>query len=158
MPSSDKVVLKWQGIVQVIESSSTKVSSGWEGAIIIAGVAKILTIYSVAPKGTLLFVYVVVLIVIIAVLVAIYVAVARMRKPAHKGISKAALESMPARKTKAQGVAAGRKKASGMKRGRPSVKRKPARKARSASKGRRASRKNKPSSKSRSAKRRQRGA
>lgn len=70
MPGSDKPGLEWQGIVQVVEAAPTKITSSGEGAVITAGVAKILTIYSAAPKPTLLIYYIIAIVVVVIVIAA----------------------------------------------------------------------------------------
>ncbi len=69
MPSGDKPGLKWEGIVQVVEATPTNVTTSGEGAVITAGVAKLLTIYSTAPKPTP-FYYIIIIVIVIVILVA----------------------------------------------------------------------------------------
>ncbi|MCL5007982.1 MAG: hypothetical protein M1562_01900 [Candidatus Marsarchaeota archaeon] len=69
MPSGDKPGLKWEGIVQVVEATPTNVTTSGEGAVITAGVAKLLTIYSTVPKPTP-FYYIIIIVIVIVILVA----------------------------------------------------------------------------------------
>ena len=82
MPYSDKVGLKWMGIVQVVEAAPAASTSGGFGATITAGVAKILTIYSIAPKAMPLIYYVIPIVVVAAALVAVYFVMASRKTKA----------------------------------------------------------------------------
>lgn len=66
VPSSDKPGLKWYGVVQVVEANPINVTASGEGAVITAGVAKLLTIYSTVPKPTQPYYIIIVIVVIIA--------------------------------------------------------------------------------------------
>ncbi|MGC8694066.1 MAG: hypothetical protein ACP5RI_00370 [Candidatus Micrarchaeia archaeon] len=50
IPSNDAPYLKWQGILQIIETSSIQNSTSGMGIVIREGIAKILTIESLPPK------------------------------------------------------------------------------------------------------------
>ncbi len=68
MPSSDKIGLTWQGIVQVVEvAPSATISGGGASATVTAGVAKILTIHSVAPVGWPLWLVIGIAVMIVAI-------------------------------------------------------------------------------------------
>ena len=84
MPSGDKVGLTWQGVLQVVEGSYATSSSGGASALITAGVAKILTIHSTAPKSSpiLFFIAIAILIIAIAAGSGYYFFVFRNRKAA----------------------------------------------------------------------------
>ncbi|MGC8538065.1 MAG: hypothetical protein ACP5MZ_03755 [Candidatus Micrarchaeia archaeon] len=84
IPSSDKANLKWQGIVQVVEAAPTKIQSSGEGALITAGVAKILTIYSTPPKPIPLIYYIIAIVVVaIAVGVGASVVIIKRSRKVH---------------------------------------------------------------------------
>ena len=97
VPSGDKVGLKWQGVVQVVEVVPSASSSGGLGATINAGIAKILTIYSTAPKSSPLLYYIIIIVAVAAIAVAAYYLlvlrrakiVAQRKKKTMKIISKA---------------------------------------------------------------------
>ncbi len=97
VPSGDKVGLKWQGVVQVVEVVPSVSSSGGLGATINAGIAKILTIYSTAPKTSPILYYIIAIVVVAVIAVAAYYllvirrarAEAQRRKKTMKIISKA---------------------------------------------------------------------
>lgn len=93
IPSSDKPHLKWQGILSVVETSAaTNITSG-AGAVIRAGVAKIVTVESEPSKGLPLIYYMVaILAVIIVVVVAVYAkfSVRRSRAAQARHAAKAA--------------------------------------------------------------------
>ena len=116
VPGSDKPGLEWQGIVQVVEAAPTKITSSGEGAVITAGVAKILTIYSAAPKPIPLIYYIVAIVVVVIVIVAVISAVilrrsskARTRMVARASRTAASVKS--ARKRAARKPVATRKPA-----------------------------------------------
>ncbi|MCL5680207.1 MAG: hypothetical protein M1465_02620 [Candidatus Marsarchaeota archaeon] len=73
IPYSDKPYLKWQGILSVVEVSPTQNITGGTGAVIEAGIAKIVTIESAPAKGIPEIYYIIsALVVIIAVGLIIY--------------------------------------------------------------------------------------
>ncbi len=84
MPSGDKTGLKWLGIVQVVEINANKNSSAGIGATINAGIAKILTIYSVAAKPLPFIVIAAIVVVIILVVVAVAYLLIRRKKVHNK--------------------------------------------------------------------------
>ncbi len=86
MPGSDKPGLSWQGVLQIVETSTINASSGGMGAVITAGVAKIVTVNSIKPIG-LPFVYYLLIaaVVIVVALLAVYAVVRRRRmQPARR--------------------------------------------------------------------------
>ncbi|MEM0149763.1 MAG: hypothetical protein QXW10_02615 [Candidatus Micrarchaeaceae archaeon] len=100
MPSSDKPGLEWQGIVQVVEASPTSTIHTGEGAVITAGIAKILTIYSAKAKPLPLIYYVVIIVVVVIVIAAAISAVLLKRSSkAHKAVASRAKSIAAVRRT-----------------------------------------------------------
>jgi len=100
MPSSNKPGLKWQGILQVVETSTQQSSSSGMGATLRAGVAKIVTIESAPPKPLPLVYYVVSAIVVIVIIVIVaYLFIARRKA---KMIKKEAMRKEAAKRVKAK--------------------------------------------------------
>lgn len=94
MPGNDRTNLTWQGVLQVVEQAPQTVSSSGASATINAGVAKILTIHSVAPSG-LPLVYFLMLFgaVVVVVAVASYFLFVRKKKVAKTAAAKRAAEA-----------------------------------------------------------------
>ena len=114
IPASDKPYLKWQGVLSVVETApSANITSG-AGAVIRAGVAKIVTIESAPPKGIPLVYYLIaVLVVIIAAAAAAYAMLSRKKSRASAAKQKAKAAEIKARlkgRTPARARKAARKK------------------------------------------------
>jgi len=100
MPAGDKPYLKWQGILQVVETSTQQSSSSGMGATLRAGVAKIVTIESAPPKPLPLVYYVVSAIAVIVIIVIVaYLFIARRKA---KMIKKEAMRKEAAKRVKAK--------------------------------------------------------
>ena len=90
IPSSDKPYLKWQGVLSVVETAPAANITSGAGAVIMAGVAKIVTIESAPPKGIALVYYLIVaLVVIIVVVVAAYAILSKKKLRASAAQKKA---------------------------------------------------------------------
>lgn len=120
MPSSDKIGLKWQGIVQVVEVAPSSGSSGGMGATITAGVAKILTIYSIAPKASPLIYYIIsiAIVIIVIAVVAYFVAIKRKARVKRKKERRAIRKVKKGAKGRKKRKVARRRKAPARARGR----------------------------------------
>ncbi|MGC8687673.1 MAG: hypothetical protein ACP5RM_03170 [Candidatus Micrarchaeia archaeon] len=135
MPAGDKPYLKWQGVLQVVETTVLQTSGAGMGATIRAGVAKIVTIESAPPKPIPIAYYIAsAAIAVLIIAVAAYLLISRNRS---KNAKRMAMQRKAAMAVKAR-VAA--------KKGSKKAKRTPKRKA----KGRSAKRSNKSASKRRS--------
>lgn len=110
LPGSDKTNLTWQGVLQVVEATPQTVSSGGASATITAGVAKILTIHSVAPKGWPI-IYFVVLFAAVAVVIsaASYLLFMRKKKTARISIGKRVAEAQAIKRAVKRSRKSGRK-------------------------------------------------
>jgi hypothetical protein len=119
VPSSDKPHLKWQGVLSVVEIAPVANVTSGAGAVIRAGVAKILTIYSAPPKSLPLIYYIIAIVVVVVVVVsAIYTILLKRRHKAHAAmVAKAAKSALYAKGTKRgkamNRVAAKKKKTAG---------------------------------------------
>jgi uncharacterized protein (UPF0333 family) len=102
MPSGDKPYLKWNGVLQVVEASASQSNQSGMGAVIRAGVAKIVTIESAPPKSIPVIYYVIAaVIVIIIIITIIYLFVKRRKaKAAVAEKAKKQAEEMQAAKAK----------------------------------------------------------
>ena len=110
LSGSDKTNLTWQGVLQVVEATPQTVSSGGASATITAGVAKILTIHSVAPKGWPI-IYFVVLFAAVAVVIsaASYLLFMRKKKTARILIGKRDAEAQAIKRAVKRSRKSGRK-------------------------------------------------
>ncbi|MCL4373958.1 MAG: hypothetical protein M1360_04830 [Candidatus Marsarchaeota archaeon] len=110
MPGSDKPYLKWQGVLQVVETATVSNATSGMGATLRAGVAKIVTIESAPSKPLPLIDYVLIIVVVLVVIIIIaYLLVARRnariaaaaaRKRAVAKRVKARIKKAPARKAR----------------------------------------------------------
>ncbi len=132
MPSGDKPGLKWEGIVQVVEATPTNVTTSGEGAVITAGVAKLLTIYSTAPKPTP-FYYIIIIVIVILVAAASVILFKRRKRSRTAIVSKAHRTAASIRSARREGSVRGTGRRAGRTR---RAKRKSSRGTASASRGR----------------------
>lgn len=89
MPSSDKPGLKWQGITQVLQTSTQQINGSGMGVTLREGVAKIVTIESAPPKPLPLADYVAGIVLVIAVVVIVsYIVVVRRKAKTTTRITK----------------------------------------------------------------------
>ncbi len=132
MPSGDKPGLKWEGIVQVVEATPTNVTTSGEGAVITAGVAKLLTIYSTAPKPTP-FYYIIIIVIVILVAAASVILFKRRKRSRTAIVAKAHRTAASIRSARREGSVRGTGRRAGRTR---RAKRKSSRGTASASRGR----------------------
>jgi hypothetical protein len=84
VPSGDKPHLKWQGVLSVIESAPISNVTSGAGAVVRAGVAKIVTIESEPPKSSPILYYVAAFVVLVVLIVVAYFTVISKNKKRRK--------------------------------------------------------------------------
>ncbi len=90
VPYGDKPHLKWQGVLSVIESAPVSNVTNGAGAVVMAGVAKIVTIESEPPKSSPLLYYIAAFIVLVVVIVVAYLALFGRNKSRKENANAAA--------------------------------------------------------------------